>query len=294
MGEYDITTGYLFRQFPDDFVKFTAGDTAKDIKLADPTLKQIRHADATAHATILSEDGTEIEVIVHIEFQTDADDTMPVRMAGYIGRLIDMYRKPVCTSVIYLRPQDINDLGVYHYTFPNEFTARYNVLKMWELDGEELLAKCILGLLPFTPLMQPEGVSNHEWMGKCVRTIEKSVPSEQDRKDLLASTSVLSGLVHDVSFVQTFISEEIMRESSVVKALFEKERKEITKDIVRKERTQGIISNIEVRFGEEVDDYVKNCLASIQDEDVLKYLHRQSAIAEKKNDIETKIVALSA
>ncbi len=36
MGEYDITTGYLFRQFPDDFVKFIAGDTATDITLADP------------------------------------------------------------------------------------------------------------------------------------------------------------------------------------------------------------------------------------------------------------------
>ena len=51
----------------------------------------------------------------------------------------------------------------------------------------------------------------------------------------------------------------------------EKERKEIAKEITRKERTQGIISNIEVRFGEEVDDNIKNCLASIQDEDVLKY-----------------------
>ena len=46
MSEYDITTGYLFRQFPEDFVKFTAGDTAEDIELADPVLKQVRHADA--------------------------------------------------------------------------------------------------------------------------------------------------------------------------------------------------------------------------------------------------------
>ena len=90
MSEYDITTGYLFRQFPEDFVKFTAGDTAKNNKLADTALKQIRFADATTHATILPPDGAETEVSVHIEFQTDADDTMPVRMAGYIGRLIDM------------------------------------------------------------------------------------------------------------------------------------------------------------------------------------------------------------
>ncbi len=288
MGEYDVTTGYLFRQFPEDFVKFTAGESAKNIKLADTALKQIRHADASAHATILSEDGSEIEVTVHIEFQTDADDTMPVRMAGYIGRLIDMYRKPVHASVIYLRPQEIVDPGVYQYTFPNKCVLMYNVIKIWEFDGEEIFSKRTLGLLPLTPLMQPEGVSDQEWMGKCVRTIEEAVPNEQDRKDLLASTSVLAGLVHDVSFVQPFITEEIMRESSVVKALLEKERIEIA----RKEKVQAIISNIEVRFSE-VDDAIKECLASIQEEDILKFLLRQSAIAEKKDDVERKIRALS-
>ncbi|MBM3237515.1 hypothetical protein FJZ31_14590 [Candidatus Poribacteria bacterium] len=86
MSEYDITTGYLFRRFPDDFIKFIAGDTAEDIALADPVLKQVRYADATAYATIRTEDGAKMEVIVHREFQTDADDTMPIRMAGYIGR----------------------------------------------------------------------------------------------------------------------------------------------------------------------------------------------------------------
>ena len=279
MSEYDITTGYLFRQFPADFVKFTAGDATENIKLADPVLKQVRYADATAYATIFSEDGAEMEVIVHIEFQTDADDTMPIRMAGYIGRLIDMYRRPIHASVIYLRPQEIDDQGIYQYTFPTKFIATYNVIKIWEFDGEEFLAKRLLGLMPFTPLMQPEGISNYEWMGKCVRIIEESVPNEQDRKDLLTSTSVLAGLVHDINFVQTFIPEEIMRQSSVVK------------EIIRKESVQYIISNIEVRFGE-VDDAIKKCLESIQDEETLKYLHRQSAIAAK-DDIEKRIIALS-
>ncbi|MBM3238060.1 hypothetical protein FJZ31_17350 [Candidatus Poribacteria bacterium] len=147
MSEYDITTGYLFRQFPEDFVKFVAGGAVENIKLADPVLKQMRYADATAYATIRAEYGTEMEVVVHIKFQTDADDTMPIRMAGYIGRLIDMYKRPIHASVIYLRPQEIDDPGVYQYTFPSEFMARYNVLKIWDFDGEELLAKRILGLL---------------------------------------------------------------------------------------------------------------------------------------------------
>jgi len=288
-NEYDTTTGYLFRRYPDDFVKFIAGETAENIKLADPVLKEVRYADATAYATIRLEDGTKKDVIVHIEFQTDADDTMPIRMAGYIGRLINMYRQPVYASVIYLRPQEIDDPGIYQYTFPQRFVVEYNVIRIWEFDGEEFLSKRILGLLPFTPLMQPEGVSGHEWMGKCVRTIQESVPSEQDRKDLLANTAVLAGLVHDVNFVRNFISEEIMRQSSVIKDLLEKDRIEIE----RKVMTRAIVSALEARFGE-VDDSIKNSLASIQEEDTLNFLLRQAAIAEKKDDIERKILALSA
>lgn len=63
-------------------------------------------------------------------------------------------------------------------------------------------------------------------------------------------------------------------------------------EIVRKERIQDIISNIEVRFGE-VDDAIKNSLASIYDQETLRYLHRQSAVLDK-DDIEDKIVLLSA
>ncbi|MBC8230893.1 hypothetical protein H8E77_15185, partial [bacterium] len=56
--------------------------------------------------------------------------------------------------------------------------------------------------------------------------------------------------------------------------------------------TQSVISVLEVRFGE-VDDTIKNSLASIQDEDTLSYLLRQSAVVEK-DEVERKILALSA
>jgi len=147
-----------------------------------------------------------------------------------------------------------------------------------------LLAKRILGLLPFTPLMQPEGISDEEWLRKCVKTIEDFVPSEQDRKDLLASTSILAGLVHDINFVQTFISEEIMRQSSVVKDIIKKERAE--------EKAQTIIKNIEFRIGT-LDEKLKNRILEIQNETLLEHLHRQSVLAEK-GDIEKEIMALSA
>ncbi len=71
-----------------------------------------------------------------------------------------------------------------------------------------------------------------------------------------------------------------MRQSSVVK------------EIIRKEKIQAVISVLEVRFGE-VNDTIKDSLGLIQDEDTLRYLLRQSVVAEK-DDIEKEIMALSA
>ena len=47
------------------------------------------------------------EVLVHFEFQTtdSYDPEMPLRMAGYIIRAIEVYRLPVYSNVIYLRPR---------------------------------------------------------------------------------------------------------------------------------------------------------------------------------------------
>jgi len=94
----------------------------------------------------------------------------------------------------------------------------------------------------------------------------------------------LAGLVHDVNFVQTFIPEEIMRQSSVVKEIIRKERAE--------ERAQAIIKNIELRIGA-LDEHFKTRILAIQNEAFLEHLHRQSVLAEK-DDIEREIMALSA
>lgn len=71
----------------------------------------------------------------------------------------------------------------------------------------------------------------------------------------------------------------------------------VFQDIARKERVEGkiedTISVLEIRFSK-VDDAIKDSLTSIRDEDILSYLLRQAAIAERKDDIERKILALSA
>ncbi len=279
MGEYDITTDHLFRLFPGDFVEFTA-PSAEYVEITETTLKQIRYADAVAWAKVRPKTGEPIKIITHIEFQTDADAEMPFRMAGYIGRLIDMYKVPVYSSVIYLRPQEIIDPGVYQYTYPIRFRAEYKVIKIWELNGEEFLGKRTLGLLPFAPLMRKqEGIDDEQWLRKCVQVIGASARNEQECKELLANTSVLSGLVHDSSFVKTFIPEEIMRESLIVKELFEKE--------LFQKYAQYVVSALEAKLGT-LDNQTKERISAIRDEELFDHLHRQALVAQK-SEVEKEV-----
>jgi hypothetical protein len=62
MGEYDITTNCLFLLFPKDFVELTIA-AAENVELVDPTLKEVRFADAVAYATIRLDDGNPLNIV---------------------------------------------------------------------------------------------------------------------------------------------------------------------------------------------------------------------------------------
>jgi len=87
--------------------------------------------------------------------------------------------------------------------------------------------------------------------------------------------------------VQTFIPEEIMRQSSVVKEIIRKERAEERAQTI----IQTIIKNIEFRLGA-LDEELKTRILAIQNEILLERLHRQSVLADK-DEIEKEIIALS-
>ncbi len=330
MGEYDITTSYLFRHFPRDFVGWIV-QGGEFVELADTALKQIRYPDAIAWVKVTAPDGVVIKILSHLEFQTDADDGMPRRMVGYIGRIVDAYDAPVDSTVIYLRPQEINDPGIYHYIFPTELTITYRVMKICEVDGGAFLENPVLGLLPLTPLMQkPAGVTEQQWLRKCIQTIEASTTSEQERKELIAGTGILAGLIHNVNFVRNVISEEIMLQSSVVQELLKSEdvirrspvfqkllesedvirrspvfqkllesedvirQSPIVNELIQEEHqkayAQSVIFTLEAKLGA-LGDIIKNRILSIQDEEQLTHLLRQSVIADK-SELEREIYQL--
>jgi hypothetical protein len=78
----------------------------------------------------------------------------------------------------------------------------------------------------------------------------------------------VEGLIHDVNFVKTVISEEIMLQSSVVQ------------DLLKKTLAQSVLFAVETKLGT-LDDTTKDRILSIQDEELLNHLHRQAVVSSR-------------
>jgi hypothetical protein len=159
------------------------------------------------------------EVLVHFEFQTtdSYDPEMPLRMAGYIIRAIEVHRMPVYSNVIYLRPDaGRNDPGKFEQNLENHnISIEYQVFRLIEIDGQEILDLKPAGLIPFTPLMKrPADVDSEQWLRRCVQTADSiDVPN---KPEYFGSLAILGNLVYDSQMILDIISEETMQQPPIV------------------------------------------------------------------------------
>jgi len=125
MAEFDIVSKQLFKEYTDDFVRFTLNRKRfRVLEVIDTELPTVesRHTDVLARVQIGAQ-----EVLAHTEFQVGDSTTIPMprRIAGYTGRLVESLGIPVCSTVIYLRPTaGRSDPGRYSYR-RGEFRFNY-------------------------------------------------------------------------------------------------------------------------------------------------------------------------
>jgi predicted transposase YdaD len=219
-------------------------------------------------------------------------------MAEYKARLLRVYRIPVISTVIYLRGKkgSQKDTGIFEQNYPQRFLAEYNVIRLWEMNGEEALKKSTPGSLPFIPLMEPpEDCSREEWLSKCVSVAYEITPQEH-LPNLLFSMSVLSGLViSDTDTVETIIPEEIMKESAFYQHIVNKARAEgLAEGEVKGEAkgkveglVEGLLALIKNRFTS-IPKTISSKIKSIHDKNTLLRIQKMAIDAKtKKEFVET-------
>ena len=295
MAEIDIVSKHLIQTYPADFARFALQrDDIEDVEVIESeqfTVKA-RRTDSLLRVRIAGED-----VLVHHEFQTTDHPAMPLRMAGYIGRMIEHYGLPVYAHVFYLRPAaGRRDPGYYIQEHPDyPVVIRYKVIRLSQLPGQAVLDRAFVGLLPFAPLMQPPaGRAEAAWLEQCVARAAALPLDRPSKADFLAGLAILSGLVYNPQTIMTTVSKEhlmdIIRESSFAQYLAESAREEGIKQGIEQGIKQGVEQGIEqggreraiedlldvlaIRFGLAASDPLAARIGTLDDVQRLKQLFR--------------------
>lgn len=117
---------------------------------------------------------------------------------GYIIRAIETHRLPIYSNMIYLRPDSgKNDPGRFTQQIDNHnILIEYSVLRLIDLDGQQVLDARLTGLVPLTPLMgPPKDITEEQWLLRCVQVADSmDVP---DKAAYLGSLVIYANLVYE-------------------------------------------------------------------------------------------------
>ena len=207
---------------------------------------------------------------------------MPLRMAGYIIRAIEQHNLPVYSSVIYLRRgAGRRDPG----HFIQEISGRpvvieYTVIRLSEIEGQDILNGGPSGLFPFTTLMKrPDRMDSDEWFRHCVDATNGLPVDESIKVDFLGRMMILSGLVYDPAFINRILLQEglmdaIMRESSFAQYIKQLGIEQGIEQGGRQRAIEDLLDVLEIRFDLSETHPLSTRIAAIDDLQRLKQLLR--------------------
>ena len=280
MAEYDTISKHLIQTYPKDFIQFTLGHEdveVLDILDTEQTTFETRHTDSLIRVHIAGK-----EALVHHEFQTTDDPSMPRRMAGYIIRAIEHHDLPIYSSVIYLRRSaGRRDPGHYIQDLPgHRVLIEYTVIRLSEIEGQDIIDGGPSGLFPFAPLMKrPVGIDSEAWLRACVDATNALPVDESIKIDFLGRLMILSGLEYDPTLINRILSQEglmdaIMRESSFAQYIKQQGIEQGIEQGGRQRAIEDILEVLEIRFGLSETHSLSDRIAGIEDLQRLKQLHR--------------------
>ncbi len=276
MAQYDEIVKHLMHQYANEFAMLSFGTPdVQVLETLDTEHQKIKVHRNDMTFKVLWHNET---VLLHIEVQTQdsRDKPMPFRMLSYASELLLRHELPVYSVVIYLSPNaGQTDPGGYSYG--NDVFGlqhKYQVIRLADLEGEAFLEAASVGLLPFTPLMKPpEGINTEAWLQRCVEKTETAPVDLQTRGTLLFALSLLGSIVHDPSFLDKLISEEIMQESPYYEIVIQRGVERGVQQGARENSIKNIQAVLTKRFQLSDVQPVAEALESIQDLDRLSELH---------------------
>ena len=280
MAEYDSVSKDLIQTYPKDFIRLTFGqDDVKVLDILDTEQNTVdtRHTDSLIRVHIAGR-----EALIHHEFQTTDDPSMPLRMAGYIIRAIERHNLPIYSSVIYLRRNaGQRDPGHFIQEISGHLVViKYTVIRLSEIEGQDIIDGGPSGLFPFVPLMKrPVGIDSEAWLHHCVDATNALRVDESIKVDFLGRLMILSGLEYDPRLINRILLQEglmdaIMRESSFAQYIKQLGIEQGIEQGERRSTIEAILEVLEIRFDLSEAHPLSSRIAATDDLQRLKQLLR--------------------
>lgn len=304
MVKTDSSLKQLFTTFIADFLVWILGI---EITSATPCPIEL-HGTHTLEADLIFDvtayDGR--NSLVHLEFQGPTTHIpMRLRVLHYVTHMVeDDDQKPIMSIVIYIgKDAGKNDTGVHHiYDIEGNpvVSWRYRVIRLYDLDAEELLQTGrpgVLALIGQTRIRNPE-----QTIPQVIERINERVQDEEQRAHIF---SILLALTTDekvITMIEQLIeTDEILRDSPFLRRLRSEGREEGLAEGIEKGLEQGlekgtlatlratIIDALQVRFqiSEETQTDIARTLETIRNETQLRDLFHAAMQAESSTALST-------
>lgn len=212
---FDATLKDLIRNHPADWLRHLGIPFTHPPQVIDADLSAVT---ASADTLLRADDS-----VIHIDLQAGPDADLPERLLLYNVLARRLTKLPVRSVAVLLRSNaqtaSLTDRVEYA-----DLTFRFELVKVWEIPVDVLLAGGV-GVLPLAVLGRtPRGVSREDALADVVRRIADR--ADRDAKpvadQVLTSAFILSGMHHDLGLSRVIFQRVLsMRESVTYLAILE-------------------------------------------------------------------------
>ena len=218
------------------------------------------------------------DFIAHIEFQTEHDPNMPMRMLSYYARILHTHKLPVYPIVVYLRQRDARIESTYNSSIGGRdvIAFKYEVVKIWELESAKVFENRLYGLYPLTPLMTDSDLAG------CFHEVEIAIKDKKMDVDSYTCARIFAELKYPDKVVKTVIKDKLLKQSTFYK--------ETLDEGMSVGRESGVRSVLAARFGL-VSDRLSGRIHSIMERNgsLFDDLIKLAATAKDMSEFERKL-----
>ncbi|MBE3566263.1 MAG: hypothetical protein IMW90_11100 [Thermogemmatispora sp.] len=299
VSSWDLSLKRLFSLAAQDLITFVlpgashVQQASGEFVLAiDPPLTELGalYADALSTCTLAGK-----PLLIHLEFQSRADPSMPQRLLMYNILADRRFGYPVLSCVIYLRRCGVPTTP-YQRFLPDDSPVHefyFRIVKLWELSAQALLARQLPGLLPLLPLSR-EGHSR-----QVIRTmIERLQQARQyellEVGLLLASLAWADAPASERQWLQeqfTMLTEFLqeLKQTDAARALIQEGRQEGLQEGLQKNR-RLLVDIVSARFSS-LSELAALAATAISDLDTLLTLTGQASTVPDAEHLRSLLLA---